>query len=451
MSVVAGTTVAITLTGSAGGDALSGAAISSLPAAGTLNQTNDGTTLGAAIASAPSAVTTSPPAAPMVIYSAGTATGSDSFTYTVADGALVSLPATVTVQIVPVNLAPSFAAGPAISVNEGVLPATYTFPGWASAIANGPGDLSALTGFTVSANPAGLFSTPPTIDLAGTLTIAVNADVYTPGGSPATITVVLNDNGSTAGGGANASPAVTRTVTINQIALQPTLQPQSLTTYPTYPLTVALTGSVPDGAPLTYAITTPPTQGTVSIVAGPPAQAIYTASRHATGADAFVVQATDTVAAGANQGTSLGTAATIALTITPDIPPTATAQDLSVPENQALGIVLAGNDPDHAPAPVLTFALATQPAHGSLSGTPPSLTYTPQSDYVGSDSFTFTAFDGLDTSPPATIGIAVTASGSGSSDGGGGRCGSGNGFAALALLVLTLGGGWRWRRARSGR
>ncbi len=122
VSVVANTTAAITLSGSAGGDALTGATIATLPAAGTLNQTDDGITAGAAITTAATPVTTSAPAAPMVIYTAGAVTGSDSFTYTVADGALVSPPATVTVVIVPVNLPPTFTAGTAaFSVNENAL------------------------------------------------------------------------------------------------------------------------------------------------------------------------------------------------------------------------------------------------------------------------------------------------------------------------------------------
>ena len=209
---------------------------------------------------------------------------------------------------------------------------------------------------------------------------------------------------------------------------------------------------MPDNAPLTYAIAQQPTQGTAIIVSGPPAQLIYTAGRTATGTDAVVVTVSDVVRGGANlHSTPLQASATITLAITPNLPPTASALALTVPENQGLGIVLTGNDPDQAPNPVLTFALATQPAHGTVTGTPPSLTYTPSRDYVGADRFTYTASDGLATSPPATVSITVTANGSGSSDGGSGRCGSGNGFAALALLALSLGGGWRWRRQRARR
>ena len=185
VSVVATTAQAITLSGSAGGDALSGAAISTLPVSGRLNQTDDGTTPGAAITAAPAAVTTSAPAAPMVIYTAGAATGSDSFTYTVADGALVSPPATVTVTIVPVNQAPTFALpATSISLNEGVQVASLTYPGWATQILNGAGDLSTLTGFTVTSDQPAMFANPPAIDLSGTLTFTLQGDAFSPGNPP---------------------------------------------------------------------------------------------------------------------------------------------------------------------------------------------------------------------------------------------------------------------------
>ena len=56
----------------------------------------------------------------------------------------------------------------------------------------------------------------------------------------------------------------------------------------------------------------------------------------------------------------------------------------------------------------LTYAIGTGPAHGSLSGTAPALTYTPAPNYHGPDSFTFTASDGPATSNVATVSITVT-------------------------------------------
>ena len=50
----------------------------------------------------------------------------------------------------------------------------------------------------------------------------------------------------------------------------------------------------------------------------------------------------------------------------------------------------------------------TAPGRGTLTGTPPALTYTPAPDANGIDTFTFTANDGKDQSAPATVTINVT-------------------------------------------
>ena len=49
------------------------------------------------------------------------------------------------------------------------------------------------------------------------------------------------------------------------------------------------------------------------------------------------------------------------------------------------------------------------PAHGTLSGTAPNLTYTPAANYNGADSFTFKVNDGTVDSAAATVSITVTA------------------------------------------
>ena len=59
------------------------------------------------------------------------------------------------------------------------------------------------------------------------------------------------------------------------------------------------------------------------------------------------------------------------------------------------------------PALTQTYTVVTQPAHGTLSGTAPNLTYTPASGYSGPDSFTFTDSNGTKTSAPATVSINV--------------------------------------------
>ena len=85
--------------------------------------------------------------------------------------------------------------------------------------------------------------------------------------------------------------------------------------------------------------------------------------------------------------------------------PSPTARTSPSPRTTRSPIVLTGSDPDGDP---ITFAIATPPAHGTLSGTAPNVTYTPAADYFGPDSFTFTTNDGATASVPATVSITVT-------------------------------------------
>jgi hypothetical protein len=55
----------------------------------------------------------------------------------------------------------------------------------------------------------------------------------------------------------------------------------------------------------------------------------------------------------------------------------------------------------------VAFVVLSQPAHGTLSGTAPNLTYTPAAGYVGPDSLTFKVNDGQAESDVATISITV--------------------------------------------
>ena len=57
---------------------------------------------------------------------------------------------------------------------------------------------------------------------------------------------------------------------------------------------------------------------------------------------------------------------------------------------------------------LLTFAIVAAPAHGTLTGDAPNLTYTPALNYNGADSFTFTANDGTAESVTAAVSITVT-------------------------------------------
>ena len=91
-----------------------------------------------------------------------------------------------------------------------------------------------------------------------------------------------------------------------------------------------------------------------------------------------------------------------------NVPPVANGQSVSTPENVPVQITLTGSDPNHLP---LTFAIFSNPANGALSllntntGT---LTYTPNTNFAGADSFTFRVNNGQTNSAPATVNITVT-------------------------------------------
>ncbi|MFO0909473.1 MAG: Ig-like domain-containing protein [Isosphaeraceae bacterium] len=87
--------------------------------------------------------------------------------------------------------------------------------------------------------------------------------------------------------------------------------------------------------------------------------------------------------------------------------PIANNQSVGVAQDTAKAITLTGTDPNSPPLS-LTYTVSANPAHGTLSGTAPNLTYTPASGYFGSDSFTFTVTNsaGL-TSTAATVSINV--------------------------------------------
>jgi len=72
--------------------------------------------------------------------------------------------------------------------------------------------------------------------------------------------------------------------------------------------------------------------------------------------------------------------------------------------NTPMGVTLRASSPQGLP---LTYTVLTNPARGVLSGTAPNLTYSPDANYVGPDSFTFKANDGASDSNTATISINV--------------------------------------------
>ncbi len=87
-------------------------------------------------------------------------------------------------------------------------------------------------------------------------------------------------------------------------------------------------------------------------------------------------------------------------------PPVANDQSVQTKQDTAVAITLDGSD---AEKDNLTYSVVAGPSHGTLSGTAPDLTFTPDAGYTGPDSFTFTANDGQADSNVATVSITVEA------------------------------------------
>lgn len=98
-------------------------------------------------------------------------------------------------------------------------------------------------------------------------------------------------------------------------------------------------------------------------------------------------------------------------TPTPNTPPIANNDSAGVSEDATLNINapgVLGNDTDGENDP-LTATLATNAANGSVSlNADGSFSYTPNADFNGTDSFTYTAFDGSFASNTATVTITVS-------------------------------------------
>jgi hypothetical protein len=165
--------------------------------------------------------------------------------------------------------------------------------------------------------------------------------------------------------------------------------------------TIVLAGTDADGDPLSFNFSSFPAHGSLTsyaVVSGTEASVRYQSAPGFVGIDSFRFNV--------NDGFDVSADATVLIQVTAsNVAPTASGQDVVVGEGSTVGIVLRGTDPD---GDTLSYAVSSGPQHGTLSGTPPSVSYTPSAGYSGADSFTFTVSDGQLTSAPATVSIQVT-------------------------------------------
>ncbi|MBI2917309.1 MAG: tandem-95 repeat protein [Chloroflexi bacterium] len=328
---------------------------------------------------------------------------------------------TFTIAVTAVNDAPSFVKGANQSVPEDI--GAQTVPNWATSISPGPPNEAGQTvNFIVSNDNNGLFSSQPAIAANGTLTYTPATDAN----GSATVTVQLHDDGGAANGGADTSPAQTFTITVTEVNDPPLATGDNKSMLSNRPLEFPAGELTANDSPgpanesgqtLTVTgVSTASTQGgTASLAAG---TVTYTPATNFTGVDTFTYTVTDNgTTNGAPDPKSAQGTVTVQVT-EGNVAPTAQSQTVATPEDTQLVITLTGSDVETCQ---LTFSFGL-PAQGVLSapedlacvaGTPNQdskrVTYTPNANFFGTDSFTYTVNDGTATSTSATVTITVTA------------------------------------------
>ena len=170
-------------------------------------------------------------------------------------------------------------------------------------------------------------------------------------------------------------------------------------------ITDSLQASVPDGNPLTYVIVSDPAHGTISNFDSASGTFTYTPSANSNGSDSFTYEAIN--------GSFTSAPATVSIQIAPvNDPPVASDLNLTTDEDTVLDGTLSATDVDST---TLTYHFLTLPKHGTVSQRISSnwflyhgtFSYTPNSNFNGTDSFTYSVSDGQSDSNTATVTIVV--------------------------------------------
>ena len=348
--------------------------------------------------------------------------GPDFFFFKVSDGTADSS-APVNIFVTPVNDAPSFTKGADQTVLEDA--GAQTVSGWATAISKGTSNEATqnLTFFVSNDNP-GLFSAAPAVTASGQLTYTPAANAH----GSATVTVYAKDDGGTTNGGTDTSATETFTITVTPLNDAPSFTTGSNQTVDedagaqtkTGWATAISTGpSDESGQTLDFIVTndnnslftvqpTIASNGTLS----------YTPAAEASGAATVTVKLHDDGGT-ANGGVDTSAEQSFTITVNPvNDPPTASGVAEITPEETAKTISLGGHDID---GDTLSFSNVQGPNHGTLDtiGTvscdsstkdcTADVTYTPDTDFNGTDAFDYTVADGDGETATGTVTIQVSA------------------------------------------
>ena len=185
----------------------------------------------------------------------------------------------------------------------------------------------------------------------------------------------------------------------------PKCQDASVTTEMETPVAITIGAYDPYNIPFTFSVIDQPANGSVNIEmasvdfgAGSLSSPVftYTPNPGFAGQDLFTYTAT-------NDNGVVGNTATVTISIPTQIP-SASPFSVTTGVNTLVDLPLSAQDPNNLP---LTYTISSDPANGSVSQVGDVFTYTPNTDYLGSDSLEYTASNGTYMSVPATVSIAI--------------------------------------------
>ncbi len=324
--------------------------------------------------------------------------GPDSFEYTVQDAeGNTSNPATVNITVTPDGGPPPAEEGPPVAADD---------------VASTDEDTSVVIDVVANdSDPDGDLD-PTTVVITqqpdhGSVTIdpVTGAVTYTPDDNyngPDSFLYTVQDAAG------NTSNPATVSITVNPVGDPPVAENDQATTDEdtAVVIDVVANDSDPDGDldPTTVVITQQPDHGSVTV--DPVTGAVtYTPDENYNGPDSFQYTIQDEAGNTSNP-------ATVNITVNPEGDPPVAEDDVATTDEDTavvIDVVANDSDPDGDLDPT-TVVITQQPDHGSVTVdlVTGAVTYTPDDNYNGPDSFQYTIQDEAgNTSDPATVNITV--------------------------------------------
>jgi len=197
-------------------------------------------------------------------------------------------------------------------------------------------------------------------------------------------------------GGASGLAVVNVTVSaaVAPAAVAPVTSAASFTVPSTIATPLDLANSIA-GVFTSVSVASGPSHGSTSVIGS---KVTYTPATGYSGADSFTYIAT-------GPG-GVSSAAIVSITVSAPLPPAPTVADKSV--TTEFNIAAAIDLTSSISGQFTSIALGVGPTHGTTSISGNTITFTPSQNYVGADSFTYTATGPGGTSTSATVHITVT-------------------------------------------